>query len=37
MNDLRKCKFEELGVFDLESVCDVAFATTLGGVMKDKV
>jgi hypothetical protein len=35
-NNLRKYDVEELGVFDLESVCDVTFATVLGGVMKDK-
>jgi hypothetical protein len=35
-NNLRKYDIEELGTFDLESVCDVTFATVLGGVMKDK-
>ena len=35
-NNLRKYDIEELGTFDLESVCDVTFATVLGGVIKDK-
>jgi len=35
-NNLRKYEIEELGAFDLESVCDVTFATALSGVMKDK-
>jgi hypothetical protein len=35
-SNLRKYDIEELGTFDLESVCDVTFATVLGGVMKDK-
>lgn len=35
-NNLQKYDIEELGAFDLESVCDVTFATILGGVMKDK-
>jgi hypothetical protein len=35
-NNLRIYEIEELGAFDLESVCDVTFATALSGVMKDK-
>jgi hypothetical protein len=35
-NNLRKYEIEELGAFDLESVCDVTFSTALSGVMKDK-
>jgi hypothetical protein len=35
-NNLRKYDIEELGAFDLESVCDVTVATVLGGVMKEK-
>lgn len=35
-NNLREYDVDELGAFDLESVCDVTFATTLGGVMKNK-
>jgi hypothetical protein len=35
-NNLRKYDIEELGAFDLESLCDVTFATTLKGVMKEK-
>ncbi len=35
-SNLRKYEIEELGAFDLESVCDVTFATKLGGVLKDR-
>ncbi len=35
-NNLRKYDVTELGVFDLESVCDVTVSTVLGGVIKDK-
>ena len=33
---LRKYNEKELGAFDMESVCDVTFMTTLGGVIKNK-
>jgi hypothetical protein len=35
-NNLRKYDIQELGAFDLESLCDVTFTTMLGGVMKEK-
>ncbi|KAL8867229.1 MAG: hypothetical protein Q9198_008594, partial [Flavoplaca austrocitrina] len=35
-NNLWVYKIEELGAFNLESVCDVTFATKLGGALKDK-
>lgn len=35
-NNLQQYDIEELGAFDLENVCDVTFATSLGGVMKDR-
>jgi len=35
-NKLRKYALEELGSFDLESVCDVTMTTMLNGVVKDK-
>ena len=33
---LRRYNVKEMGAFDMESVCDVTFMTTLGGVMKNK-
>ena len=34
--NLRKYNEEDLGAFDMESICDVTFMTTLGGVVKNK-
>ncbi|KAI9793749.1 MAG: hypothetical protein M1833_000695 [Piccolia ochrophora] len=35
-NKLYTYNIEELGKFDLESVCDITFSTTLGGTVKEK-